>query len=49
MCEGFDDGSSYLKADYSIDCNSTEYSLLFLYAIVMLFIYPFGTPCLCVP
>ena len=49
MCEGFDDGSSYLKADYSIDCASGEYTALLAYAFVMLVVYPIGTPCLCTP
>lgn len=46
MCESFDDGTRYLKADYSIDCTSPSYLIMQLYAIVMIFVYPIGTPCL---
>ena len=44
MCEDFDDGTRYLKADYSIDCNSPEYSFCFAYSLLMILAYPIGTP-----
>ena len=43
-CERFDDGSSYLKMDYSIDCTSPTHILMTFYAFVMIIIYPIGTP-----
>ena len=46
MCEDFDDGTSYLKADYSVNCESPEYAFARLYAVVMIGIYPIGTPLL---
>ena len=46
FCVGFDgegeDGQQFLRADFSINCASTEYVVLRAYAIVMLFIYPVG-------
>ena len=43
-CEGFDDGTSYLRADYSLNCDA----LLKIrwYARIMLFVYPLGLPLL---
>ena len=44
MCESFDDGTRWLKVDYSIDCNSTGYQLAVVpYAVLMIFVYPIGT------
>jgi hypothetical protein len=37
-------GNSYLIADYSINCGSRRYRAARVYALVMLCIYPFGTP-----
>lgn len=42
-CLGFDDGTSYLSADLSIDCQTPIHSLAQLYASIM-FIWPFGVP-----
>jgi hypothetical protein len=44
QCETFDDGSSYLVADYSIDCNAADRSFYVAYGSVMLLIYPIGIP-----
>ena len=44
VCEEFDDGSSYLRADYSVDCDSSEYSSIFGLALVMILVYPIGIP-----
>eukprot|EP00964_Phaeocystis_antarctica_P055145 scaffold32420_cov68-Phaeocystis_antarctica.AAC.4 len=55
MCDRLDDGSGYLRVDYSIQCYGTddagnvwspEYTPLMLYAVLMTFIYPLGTPLL---
>ena len=43
-CEEFDDGTTFLRADYSIDCESTNHTFMKVYAMVMLFIYPVGVP-----
>ena len=44
-CESFDDGHSYLVADYSIDCGTASHQLAQVLAGFML-IYPIGTPLL---
>jgi hypothetical protein len=44
QCETFDDGESYLAADYSINCNSPDRSAYLAYGIFMIFIYPIGIP-----
>ena len=41
-CSVFDDSSSYLKADYSIDCNDPEYPGMATYAMLMTIVYPIG-------
>ena len=44
-CKDFDDNyGSYLKVDLSIDCNSAEHKLFSMYAILAIFVYPFGIP-----
>ncbi len=44
QCEEFDDGNSYLVADYSINCNAPNRSFYVAYGVVMIFIYPIGIP-----
>jgi hypothetical protein len=44
QCETFDDGSSYLVADYSINCNAPGRYVYIIYGILMIFIYPIGIP-----
>lgn len=44
MCEQFEDGSSFLKADYGISCLDANRDAWVLYAVVMLIIYPIGIP-----
>ena len=34
----------YISKDQSIDCNSREYRNAIPFAIIMIFIYPIGTP-----
>jgi hypothetical protein len=41
-CRDFDDGSSLLKADYSIDCNSSGRPGYIFYAVLMTLLYPIG-------
>jgi hypothetical protein len=43
-CDTFDDGSSYLIADYSISCNTDEHKFYTVYASVMVLVYPIGVP-----
>ena len=44
VCENFDDGSSYLRSDYSVDCDSSDYTSIYSLAIIMIFVYPIGIP-----
>jgi hypothetical protein len=46
-CHDFDDDSSLLKADYSIDCNAQDRHGYVFYAALMTIIYPIGIPVLC--
>ena len=43
-CDELDTEKSYLISDYSIDCDSSEYSIFGIYAVLMIFIYPIGIP-----
>jgi hypothetical protein len=46
QCFSIDDpaGSSYLRADFSIDCNTNTHMLMRMYAMVMVLVYPLGMP-----
>ena len=47
LCEKFEDGSEVLRADWEIDCKSTEHAVVYTaYTIFMLLVPmgPFGTP-----
>lgn len=44
VCETLDDGVTYLKADYSLTCTTTNYRIFKIYAAVMVVIYPVGIP-----
>lgn len=44
VCETLDDGVSYLRADYSLTCETEEYRAFVLYAIIMVCVYPVGVP-----
>ena len=46
QCEPLDDGSSWLRADLSIDCNSPTHNWYVSYASCMVLVYPVGTPLL---
>ncbi|CAM9152478.1 unnamed protein product [Ascophyllum nodosum] len=43
-CQEFEDGSRYLKADYSISCDSVTYDFIYGYSIAMAVVYPAGIP-----
>ena len=45
-CREFDDGTRYLKVDYSIDCNASSRDVYWYYAVLMGFVYPVGIPLL---
>ena len=45
-CEHLDDGNNYLRADYTILCDSLKHRALQVYAGVMVIIYPVGIPAL---
>ena len=42
-CEDFE-GTRYLKADYSIDCDSFKHQAMMIYGGFMIFVYPIGIP-----
>jgi len=53
MCDELDDGSAYLRVDYSMQCYaenkgaySEDYKGVMAYALLMSFVYPLGTPLL---
>lgn len=43
-CESLDDGKKYLRADYSIDCDTSKHEGLRIYAGLMVVLYPVGIP-----
>ncbi|CAM9202855.1 unnamed protein product [Ectocarpus sp. 8 AP-2014] len=43
-CETLDDGVTYLRADYRIDCDSSKHLAMEIYAGLMIFVYPIGIP-----
>ena len=45
-CDSLDDGKSYLRADYSIECYNKKHAAYKIYASVMIFVYPIGIPAL---
>ena len=45
-CDPLDDGHSYLRADYSIECYNKEHRAYQIYATIMIFVYPVGIPAL---
>ena len=44
MCEDLDNGDSFLKLDYSIDCNGADQSSITGFALLMMLVYPIGVP-----
>ena len=45
-CEEFDDGTRFLRADYSLNCNDAEYRRVRFLAWVAIALYPVGVPLL---
>ena len=43
-CEGLDDGKRYLRADYTIECDSPKHRAFQIYASLMMLVYPLGIP-----
>ena len=46
QCEELSDGTRWLRADLSIDCDSTVHVGFSIYAALMILVYPIGTPAL---
>lgn len=44
-CKTFQNGSSFLVADYSLSCRTTRYNVFVIYSILMLIIWPIGMTC----
>jgi predicted outer membrane repeat protein len=44
QCETFDNGESYLVADYSINCDAPNRSFYLAYGAMMILVYPIGIP-----
>lgn len=45
-CDKLDDGNRYLRADYTILCDSPKHKFFEVYASIMIAIYPVGIPAL---
>ena len=45
-CNDFDDGSSWLEIDYSLDCHSVTHTWMKAYAALMALLWIVGCPCL---
>ena len=45
-CEEFDDGTRFLRVDYSLDCNDAEHGRVVSLAWVAIGLYPIGVPLL---
>ena len=43
-CEDMDDGKTFLRADYRIECDSPEHRAFQVYAGIMILVYPVGIP-----
>jgi hypothetical protein len=41
-CYQFDDGTSFLKADLSIDCSAVGRPVILTYGVLMMLVYPVG-------
>ena len=46
VCDELDDGNLYLRADYTIMCDSPKHRALQIYASIMILLYPLGIPTL---
>ncbi|CAN0076684.1 unnamed protein product, partial [Ectocarpus sp. 13 AM-2016] len=45
VCDLLDDGNSYLRADYSLTCDTETHTAYRVYAGLMILVYPVGIPC----
>ena len=45
-CEEFDDGTRFLRSDYSLNCDDAEYRRVFFLAWVAIAVYPVCVPLL---
>lgn len=46
-CDSMEElGTSYLRADYAIECQGPKYRSYQIYGVIMVFVYPFGIPAL---
>lgn len=43
-CDDLEDGKTYLRADYRIECDSTKHRTLQVYAVLMMLLYTAGIP-----
>ena len=46
LCQKLDNGTPILKADFSIICDGPDYLVARLYSLIMIGLFPVGTPCL---
>ena len=49
QCETFEDHPdqpSFLRSDFSVDCNTLFHQGMMVFAVLMIFVYPFGIPAL---
>ena len=44
VCQNIDEGGSFHRSDYNIDCNSDAYEAYSTVAIAFILIYPVGVP-----
>ncbi|CAM9118057.1 unnamed protein product, partial [Laminaria digitata] len=44
VCDSLDDGKAYLRADYSLTCDTKRHTTYLIYASVMVCVYPVGIP-----
>jgi hypothetical protein len=44
VCDEFDDGSSFVSADYRVSCSSRQYRAMVAYCVIMALLMPIGVP-----
>lgn len=47
VCDRFDDGVYYLRADYGLTCSGTQHGYYIVFSCVMVLVYPVGIPVCC--
>jgi hypothetical protein len=45
-CDAIPNGGSYLRADYSVSCNTAKHTIYKIYSGLMILVYPIGIPAL---